>query len=280
MRLFLVLVGSVSLCSSALRAQAASQTAAERTVEFLQRHNQVGVVMGSFVSRIHISASLPSSCVLNLTVRTTSRSGRTQATPDLAESTVPLAELSPDPSVRAWESGGLFSVDLRVSSGDSSIVVKRTMDSRPPSTRRAYRTELVVDTRPAADSLADIVSAAIRECGGTAPSSEVTARLNAADSAASASVDRLLGNSLSPEIRNAALAACHDQVRARLRAPSTARFDALSQPVLTVDSKTDELSILGSVEAQNAAGGRRESSYLCVLDKVGVRYIPKSTSVF
>ncbi len=263
-----------------LRAQTSESSATGRALAFLQRHNEVGVVMGSFVSRITTEATEASSCNISLAVRTISSSGRTQAEPDLAVSTIPLSQLSLDVPVRAWQEGGLFSVDLRVSSGDSSILVRRAMGARPAVQQRTYRTELVVDTREAADSLALLITEAIRECGGSAPTAEMKARLDAADSAASASTDRLLGNSLSPEVRAASLAACHDQVRARLRAPSTARFDAADRPGLTLDPKSNELTILGSVEAQNAAGGRIRNSYLCVLERIGSRYIPKSTSVF
>lgn len=263
-----------------LNAQSSESSATSRALEFLKRHNAVGVVMGSFVSRISIEVTEPAPCEFSLAVRTSSRSGRTQAEPDLDVSALPLSQLSIDAPVRAWEQGGLFSVDLRIASGDSAILVRRTMGSRPPVQRRTYRTELVVDTREAADSLALLMIAAIRECGGRSLTPDAKARLDAADSAASASTDRLLGNSLSPEVRSAALTACHDQVRTRLRAPSTARFDAADRASFTVDPKSDELTILGSVEAQNAAGGRVGNSYLCVLEKIGSRYIPKSTSVF
>ena len=241
-----------------------------RVASYLESHGKAASV-SEHISTYNTTFSPRGECVGRL--RTVSNFDNREET---SEYDLHLAELSPEIEMDPWTTGPLVSVFLRTTSGASAI--PQTAERGRTIARVTEKLAFVMTDRPTADTVSALFSEAIKACGGRPRAADVVAAADARESAARQNLAELTGANLSAEQRQGILAACQTAVRARLRAPSTARF--AEEITVYANPKSSGWMILGSVEAQNAMGAILNSKYMCSVEPFGKQYVPKSVLVY
>ena len=130
---------------------------------------------------------------------------------------------------------------------------------------------------PVADSAKRLGELAIKACGGRESIPTERAAQDARQKATQAQANALLGTTLDPTLKQLLIRRCQDEVKSQLKAPSTAVFDS-TVSVMKIPT-SGNYTVLGSVEAQNALGGRLSKPYLCEMEKYGEQWVSKSVTI-
>jgi hypothetical protein len=231
-------------------------------IAFQNRHNRVASVSPSYVSREESIWSLKDSCTVQLESKTDygTLSSKTRYQ-------VALGRLDPNGEITTASDEGLpTTLAFQVPDGSKDVHIQT---DRNKFDLPIWVISLSSDVR--ADSAKTLAAAAIRACGGrestTQEKDAQAARIRTARSGA----DSILGRIVAPEFRGLLVDRCQSEIKRTLKSPSTAIFDT-TVSVLR-DKANDTFIVLGSLEAENALGGRLAMQYTCHMEKYGEQWM-------
>ena len=188
-----------------------------------------------------------------------------------------FSALSPDVEIRPWAGETIKQVWVRGTSGNRDIVVKFRRADFGKAQPRAHTVVLVITDGPTADTVAALFSKAIAGCGGRLQDPAVARAAQQTEDSVLSALTQLTGGALATEERSAIQSTCEAAVRNALRSPSTAEFEV---EVTVLSTKAGEWMVMGSVEGQNAYGGRLQKNYACTVQQFGKQYVAASPILY